>query len=242
MKIEKYIKYGKNKYKVYLENNDYLVLYEDIILKYDLLLKREIDDLELIVRENDKYELYDKVLGFISKRIRCESEIRSYLKKYTNDLEYIDNIINKLYENKLLDNNLYIKSFIHDKIEFTNDGPLKIKKNLIDLEFDNYLIEDLLVEFNYNLQIEKITNYINKNLKSNSKSLYAFKGKMLLNLINLGYYKEDIIICLDKISLNEDNLMEKEKEKLIKKYSKKFDGVELDRIIKRKLYEKGFRN
>ena len=37
MKILKYDKCGKNKYKVYLENYDYLVLYEDIILKYELL-------------------------------------------------------------------------------------------------------------------------------------------------------------------------------------------------------------
>jgi len=242
MKINKYIKIGKNKYKVYLENNEVLVLYEDIILKYELLLKHEINDIELIKKENEKYELYDKVLSFISKRIRCEKEIKDYLKKYTSDIEYIDNIINKLHDNKLIDNNLYIKSFIHDKINFTNDGPLKIKKYLIDLEFDNYLIEDLLTEFNHELQIEKINNYIEKNLKNNSKSLYAFKGKMLINLINLGYYKEDIISCLDKISLNEDNLKEKEKEKLIKKYSKKYKDKELEMIIKRKLYEKGFRD
>ena len=48
MKLDKYIKYGKNKYKVFLENRDYLILYEDIILKYELLLKKEIKDIDFI--------------------------------------------------------------------------------------------------------------------------------------------------------------------------------------------------
>ena len=242
MKILKYEKISKNKYKVYLSNGEKIILYEDVILQYELLLKKEIEDLELIEKENSKYELYDKVLKLISKKIRCESEIRDYLKKYTTDLNYIDDIINKLYQNKLLDNNLYIKSYLHDKINFTNDGPLKIRKKLIDLGFNTYLIDDLLIEFNDKLIKDKINNYIEKNLKINKKSLYVFKQKMLINLINLGYSKEDIISILDKVQLNDIDLMIREKEKLINKYSKKYSGKELDYFIRKKLYEKGFRN
>lgn len=242
MKIIKYIKNGKNKYKTVLENEETIILYEDIILRHELLIKKEIIDLELIKEENSKYELYDKVLEYISKRIRCEKEVRDYLNKWASDLNYIDEIVNKLYKNKLLDNNLYIKSYIHDKINFTNDGPIKIKNNLINLGFDNYLIDDLLIEFNDKIIKDKINNYIEKNLKTNKKSLYAFKQKMLINLINLGYVKEDIVSALDKIKLDEEDLKIKEEEKLIKKYSKKYSGKELDNIIKRKLYERGFRN
>ncbi len=241
MKIKKYKKVGKNKYKVILENEEELVLYEDIILKQELLLKREIEDIKQIEKENNQYELYDKVISLISKRIRCEKEIRNYLKKYTNDLEEIENIIKKLYEDGLLNKELFMKSYLHDKMSFTNDGPLKIKKNLIDFGFNNFEIEDLLIEFNQDLQKEKIKKYIEKNLKSNKKSLYIFKQKMLLNLINLGYEKDDIIKFLDKVSIEEENLKEKEIEKIKKKYSKKYEGIDLDRIIKQKLYEKGFR-
>lgn len=111
MKIKKYIKCGKNKYKIILENDEIIILHENIILKNELLLKKEIIDLDLIIKENEKYELYDKILGYINKRIRCEKEIRDYLEKRTADLGYIDEIINKLYENKLLNNDLYIISY-----------------------------------------------------------------------------------------------------------------------------------
>ncbi|MBQ8472813.1 MAG: hypothetical protein IJ501_04865 [Bacilli bacterium] len=65
---------------------------------------------------------------------------------------------------------------------------------------------------------------------------------MLVNLINLGYLKSDILSCLNNITVEETNLKEKEIEKLRKKYSRKYEGFELDMIIKRKLYEKGYRN
>ena len=41
MKILKYKKGSKGKYKVYLDNGLELQLYEDVILKYELLLKKE---------------------------------------------------------------------------------------------------------------------------------------------------------------------------------------------------------
>ena len=41
MKINKFKKVGKNKYKIIFDNTD-LTLYEDVILKYDLLIKKEV--------------------------------------------------------------------------------------------------------------------------------------------------------------------------------------------------------
>ena len=68
MKIIKYIKSGKNKYKLLLDNNEEIILYENIILKEELLLKKEIDNLESILKKNEEYSLYDKVLSYINKK------------------------------------------------------------------------------------------------------------------------------------------------------------------------------
>ena len=43
MHINKFKKVGKNKYKIFLDTTE-LNLYEDIILKYDLLLKKDISN------------------------------------------------------------------------------------------------------------------------------------------------------------------------------------------------------
>ena len=242
MKIKKYIKNGSNKYKIVLENDESIILYEDVILKYELLLKKEISDLDELLKYNSKFELYDKALGFIIKKLRSEVEIRKYLSKYTTNESDIDNIINKLYENNFLNNKLYIKSYINDKFYLSLEGPIKIKNDLINLGFCDYEIEDELVIFSREIILERINKYINKQLKVNKKSLYVFKNKMLLNLINLGYLKNDILSCLNNVFVEESSLKEKEIEKLRKKYSRKYTGYELENIIKRKLYEKGYRD
>ena len=47
---------------------------------------------------------------------------------------------------------------------------------------------------------------------------------------------------IEKIMLDDNIFRIKEEAKLRKKYAQKYEGYELEQIIKRKLYEKGFRN
>ena len=96
MKIIKYKKMSGSNYKVYLEDNTDIILNENIILKYNLLLTKEIDDLNTIIKDNNNYIIYDKVLKYISIKMRCESEIISYLKKREIEDKKIKEIINKL--------------------------------------------------------------------------------------------------------------------------------------------------
>ena len=242
MKIIKYVKSGKNKYRVYFDNGKNLVLYEDVILKFELLLKGEVKDLSSVISYNNKYELYDKVLGYISKKLRCEKEITKYLDRFDIDNDTKEEIINKLKLNGLLNNNLYIKSFIHDKVYLSLDGPLKIKNELLRLGFKEEEIEIELEVFDKELIRERIKKYINKQLKSNNKSLYIFKNKIVLSLVNLGYKREDIYPELDNISIDDSSLKEKEEKKLREKYQNKYKGYELEMMIKKKMYEKGFRD
>ena len=159
MKIIKYIKVSKSKYKIILEDNETITLYEDVILKYELLLKKEILDLNSILEFNKKYELYDKVLSYINKKIRCEREIINYLKKYTTDDNLINEIISKLKSNNILNEENYITSFIHDKIYLSLDGPVKIKNDLLNLGFDEDMIIDNLKVFDQDLIEERINKY-----------------------------------------------------------------------------------
>ena len=242
MKILKYVKSGKNKYRVYLDNGKNLLLYEDVILKFDLLLTHEINDLSTIIDYNDKYMLYDKVLSYINKKLRSEKEIIKYLEKYEVSEDTIKEILGKLKEDNLLNNDLYIKSYVHDKVYLSLEGPYKIKSELVKLGFKEEDINKELEIFDANLIKERINKYINKQLKGNKKSLYVFKNKILLNLVNLGYKREDIVKYLDNIEIDEDNLKEKEEAKLRNKYSSKYSGYELEMLIKKKLYEKGYRD
>ena len=73
MKINKFKKVGKNKYKIIFDNTD-LTLYEDVILKYDLLIKKEVD-LDLIDKIiEEPIEIDEEKFIKISKNIKKEIE------------------------------------------------------------------------------------------------------------------------------------------------------------------------
>lgn len=82
MKIEKYSKGSSNKYKVTIDGEDY-TLYDDVIIKFGLLLKKEINskDLDNIVKYNDELDSYYLSIKYITKKLRSEKEIYEYLKK-----------------------------------------------------------------------------------------------------------------------------------------------------------------
>ena len=55
-----------------------------------------------------------------------------------------------------------------------------------------------------------------------------------------GYTKETAMSEVNKIKIDDQDIMKKEYDKLYKKLSKKYRGKELEYKIKQKLYQKGF--
>lgn len=222
MKINKYKKVGKNKYKVYFDNNE-IILFEDVILKYDLLLLKDVslELLDKIIDENKFYEAYDMSLNYIETKMRNKSEIIKYLKRKDYSDELINKVISKLVDLKILDDKLYIQAFINDKINLSNDGPYKIKKSLLELEFNENDIDNYLNNFDESIWENKLIKIVNKKKKlMDNKSYYMFITKLKNDLFNLGYDK----YMIDNILVNikyESNALEKDYNRALKKYNDK---------------------
>ena len=90
MQINKFKKVGKNKYKIIFDNTE-LLLYEDIILKYNLLIKKDIDEvlLDEIISENSYYDAYDKSLSYIEAKLRTKREIIDLVNTYNYKLNSV---------------------------------------------------------------------------------------------------------------------------------------------------------
>ncbi len=235
MKINKFKKVGKNKYKVIFDNTE-LTLYEDVILKYDLLIKNDIDiDLiDKIVEENRYYDVYDTALNYIEVKMRNKKELVKYLTNKGFDESLINQTISKLEELGLLNNKSYIIAYINDKVNLSNDGPYKIKKSLIELEFDEKDIDDYLYTIDNNIWKEKLVKLVNKKKTiMKSKSYYMFINKMKNDLYNLGYDKDMIEEELSKINY-ESNAISKDFEKACKKF--KNDKTKITNSLLRKGY------
>lgn len=246
MKILKYEKKKNGMYQVFFDNGNNVDINEELILKNQLLIKKELDEkeLDLILQENEKYIAYNVALKYISIKMRSKKEIREYLTKKNISKIYIDEVILMLEKEKYLDDLRYADAYVSDKIHLSNDGPNKIKMKLKEHEINDEDIFSALEKFSLEIQKEKINKIIEKQINSNrNKSSFMLKNKIIGYLTNLGYGKEVIISSLNNINMkNDKELYKKEYEKVYKKLSKKFSGDELVYKVKQKMYSLGFKD
>ena len=243
MKIISYKKIKQNKYEVTLSNNESVLLYDDIILKYELLTKKEIDNQKLkeIILDNSKYDVYYAMLKDISKKFRTEKELRTKFKDYDN--EVVDYAIKRLKNEKYLNNELYIRAYINDAINLKLIGPNKIINNLLNLGFEKSEIEEYLEVIDNEIWLDKINKLIKKEINSNhTYSGNVLKMRIQNKISNLGFELNMITKLLNDydFSLSEEEYL-REKEKAIKKYSKKYSGYLLEQKVNNYLYQKGLK-
>lgn len=242
MKILCYKNKKGNIYEITLSNKEKITLYDDVILKYNLLITKEIKDNELnnILKDNDKIKAYLLAIKYIRVKLRTEDEIKKKLKDYDKDT--INYVINRLNKEKYLNNDLYIKAYINDSINLKFEGPNKILYDLKKIRFKEDEINNYLLKVDNDIWINKIRKYIKKKIETNkSLSKIFLEKKIKEDLFNKGFYKEDIDNTLNEFIIEEDkSIFEKEYTKLKNKLSKKYSNEELEYRIKISLYKKGF--
>ena len=241
MKIIKFKKNKKNTYEVYFDDNTSTNFYDDVIVKYNLLINKTLDEkkFEEVFLYNEFLEKYYKAIKYINKKMRTELEIKKYLSKDSTDDTDIEKIIELLKKDGFLNKERYLKAYINDQYNLTLNGPLKVQKDLINLGYEKEEINNYIYNLKWDRRIEKI---INKKIKNNTKiSNNNLKNKILNDIIKLGYEKEEILEHLEliKLSSDEDNLI-KELNKIYNKYSNKYNNSELEFKIINYLYRKGY--
>lgn len=200
MKIEKYKKLKDDKYRLTFDNGTVLDIYEDVILKNNLLYKKQIDInfLNNIENDNNYYNAYNIALKYISIRLRSVNEIEVYLKKKGISMEVIESTIERLEYNKILNDDIFAQAFIKDKLNFTSMGKYKLVNELSKLKVSNDIINKYISEIDDDVWYTRMEKLINKYLKSNRKySGNILKNKVYTYLVNLGYEKNMVINILN---------------------------------------------
>lgn len=241
MKIIKFKKDKNNIYKIYFDDEVVISLYDDVIVKYNLLVNKEMDINKFngIVQYNSFLDGYYKSIKYINKKMRTELEIRKYLIKLDIKEKDINDIIKLLYKDGYLNKEVYYKAFINDRYNLSSDGPLNVSKELVKLGYNENDFKEYLYSFNWD---EKINKLLDKKIKLNHKlSNNMFKIKLLNDLVKLGYQKSSVMMVLDNIVFSDDyKILEYELNKIKNKYSVKYSGNELEYKVINYLFKKGF--
>ncbi len=245
MKILKYKKLSNGRYKLELDDGRELQLYEEVILKYELLLTGEITSVNInsINAYNNELDVYYTALKSLKSRFRSSYELKKLLllKQYPSD--YVEKAISKLEKQGYLNDRSFARSYINNQIITSSKGPNRIIRDLMDKGVDKKIIEEEICLIDEQLQLGRINKIIMQSLKSNrNKGGAVLKNKIITNLINSGYSYEVINKIIDNYDFfNNEDIAKREYDKLYKRLSKKYSGVELEYKIKEKLYQKGLK-
>ncbi len=245
MKIVKYEKKKNGMYQVFFDDGNNVDLHEEIILKYQLLIKKEasVEMIDKMLDENKKYIAYDLAIKYISKKMRTAKEIEEYLKKSNIDVNTINEVNDILIKNGYLNDKIYCDAFVNDSLLLRNDGPLKIKDRLLALGIKEDIINASLKQYNDSLQKERIEKLVDKEIKINrNKSTVILKNKIINKMYVLGYTKEIVNEVLNNTKFKSDKeAYEVQYKKIYDKLSKKYSGKDLEYHVNQKMYMLGFR-
>lgn len=243
MKIEKLTKLKSGKYKLVFDNEEELVTYDDVIINNNLLSNKEITNelLSKVELDHEYYDIYNKVIKFISIRIRSEKEILAYLEKNQTSPNARDSIVTKLKEIGLINDERFARAYAADKLHLSNLGPDKIKSDLVNHDIDLEIINSVIEDLDQELINEKLEKLILKQIKINKRnSSYQLQQKITFDLVNKGYPRDLVKEILSQVEINDDDALNREYTKFYNRLSKKYKDKELVYNIKQKLYQKGF--
>jgi regulatory protein len=144
-------------------------------------------------RVND-HEKLDKALKkahhYLKYRERSKYEIEEKLRSEGFDDEVIRDVVKKLLEKNILNDNRFTRMYIEDSIRIKKRGPHKIRRELKKLGIKDYLISDALKEFQDDFleTIGAIIEQYTSDRKLGEKELLKLKRK----LYRKGFSIEDI--------------------------------------------------
>ncbi|NMB57263.1 hypothetical protein GYA19_05015 [Candidatus Beckwithbacteria bacterium] len=206
---------NKKRVNVYLDGLYSFSLPLDFIAKFHLKTGAILDSLtqEKILKNALYFDLYNDALWQISIRLRSQKEVEAYLinrtenllKKYnlkTNDLTtLINKTVEKLIQNKYLDDEKFAKEYVYQRVNYRQKGKRVIRLELLQKGIDEAIIEKVLAtsftdENKRNIQdlIAKIDKQTSYRHYDNSKKRKIFSSR----LISRGFSWDEIKNQIDE--------------------------------------------
>ena len=192
MKVNKLNKLKNGLYEVHIDD-DLLILDEETIIKYRLLIGKDIleSDLKSIKLEDEINKLVNKCFQYSFKYKKSLNEVKRYLKEKNIDNDIIIRVIDILVEKKLIDD-LSIAKDIASYLARNSNGKLLIQEKLKQRLFTSSTINEAIESINeddYKYGKYKIILKLEKKYSKEEEKIRALKIKK--QLYAHGYLGDD---------------------------------------------------
>ncbi len=134
-----------------------------------------------------------RAAALCSNQEQCTGTILEKLRTWGVDKDEAHRVIQKLQEEKFLDDRRYAKFFVRDKYKLNRWGKVKITAMLRQKKIENSVIEEALTEINMKEYEEICENLIKtKSATLNESNHYIRKGKLFRFAAGRGF-ESDLI-------------------------------------------------
>ena len=245
MKITKLEK-KKRLYLLELDNDQKLYITEDTIVKFFLSKDKEISEEEL--REIKEFAQYsygrNLALYHLSFKARTTKEVRDYLTKYEIESVIIDKVVQHLTEEKWLDDRQYARNLIEANLLSGDKGPVLLEQKLQQKGITKSLLLEIITDYDFTEVIDRTAKKLLKKYQG-KYPLKAIETKIIQGLIAKGFTYSQAKIAFQNLEVEADEettneLILKDIEKQYRKYSKKYEGYELQQRLTQSLARKGY--
>lgn len=242
----------KDRYNIYLsdgKNEAYAFSVDEaVLIEFHLRKGMELDEsmIEALKKKDTIQKSYSMAINFLSYRMRTRKEMEDYLIKKEVEPEHIKIIIERLLEEKLIDDKQFAEMFVRTRISTSSKGPLLIKRELMEKGVSNVIASEAVELYSYDLQYEKVVQLLEKKQKINKRESYKQQiQKTQAHLLQRGFSQAVITDAIASLDEEQETGEEWEAlcyqgEKLLRKYTKRYEGFVLFQKMKEGLYRKGF--
>ncbi|MFV0559146.1 MAG: recombination regulator RecX [Enterococcus sp.] len=234
-------------YQVDLTTGEKIQVSEDVLIKYRLLKGQELTEDSLAeIKKNSSYDFgLQQAMNYISYQLRSEKDVRTYLKEKEIHLEDRNNIVTRLKELDLINDQVYGDSFVRTQMRLSDKGPNYLAQQLKKKGLKEHVISQALTFYEEELQLEIATHTAEKTFnKTHGKSYKETINKVRQTLMKKGFTSETISNALEQATFEQDSDSEEDAltiqgEKLWRKNAR-FEPAKRRQKVKQSLYQKGF--
>jgi regulatory protein len=140
-----------------------------------------------------------------SQQEKCLSDIKKKLTEWKIPDSQTENILEKLLNDKFVDELRYSKSFVRDKFRFNEWGKIKLIYALRQKKIDEKIIQDALEEIDETVYLSSVTKLLRKKIKTlKDKDINIIKAKLIKFVRSKGFEFDVIHKALHTV-LKEDS-------------------------------------
>lgn len=190
MIIEK-IKYGEKKslFTIKLDTKEEFNISYEVYEKYSLKEEQSVD-VELynkLEKENDYQTARRSAENYINYKSRTTQELINKLRTITNNDESIDKIVQYYTKLDLLNDKRYAEEFVRTYLIYKNESKTKTKYKLIQKGINSQVINQILDEYDEDIEFENIKIVYEKKYKNKDLTDFTEKQKAFRYLSSRGF-------------------------------------------------------